>query len=135
MVPAGRRAMTQIRSRALLGPVMGVLMLGAAGPLLSAAVPGQNLVTIPAGTTLRVRLADAIPVNFGTPGETYRAVLDGPGRVNRMTVIPGGSLVMVKAVGVNRSGSSDRVLLTARSVSFGGRTYDVATSKVQARGQ
>jgi len=127
--------MTQIRSRTLLGPVMAVLLLATAGPLVSAAVPGQGLVTIPAGTTLRVRLADAIHVNFATPGETYRAVLDDPVRVNRMTVIPSGSLVMVKAVGVNRSGSSDRVLLTARSVSFGGRTYDIATSKVQARGQ
>jgi hypothetical protein len=118
---------------------MAAVVLAMAAPTLSAAVPryahSRSFVTIPAGTNLRVRLADPIHVNFATPGETYRAVLDRAVSMNRLTVIPRGSLVMIKAVDVNRSGSSDRVLMTARSVSFGGRTYDISTSRVQARGR
>jgi hypothetical protein len=119
---------------------MAALVLAMAAPTFSAAAPQyahstKSVVTIPAGTTLRVRLADTIHVNFATPGEIYRAVLDRAVSVNRLTVIPRGSLVMLKAVDVNGSGSSDRVLLTARSVSFGGRAYDISTSDVQARGQ
>ena len=118
-----------------LRSLMAALVLAMATPALSAAAQSHALVTIPAGTTLKVRLADPIHVNFATPGETYRAVLDRAVSMDRLTVIPRGSLVMIKAVDVNRSGSSDRVLMTARSVSFGGRTYDISTSKVQARGR
>jgi outer membrane lipoprotein SlyB len=120
--------------------VMVAFVLAIAAPTFTAvAAPAfaysKTFVTIPAGTPVRVRLADAIHVNFATPGETYRAVLDRAVSLNRLTVIPRGSLVMLKAVGVNRAGSSDRVLLTARSVSFGGRTYEISTSDVQARGE
>src|SRR5262249_51520223 len=48
---------------------------------------------------------------------------------------PRGAPVRLQAVDVNRSGSSDRILLRVKSVSFGGRTYRVATSYVQARGR
>ena len=121
-------------------PAAGKDPLAMAAPTFSAVAATQFayskiFVTIPAGTPVSVRLADAIHVNFATPGETYRAVLDRAVSVNRLTVIPRGSLVMLKALGVNRAGSSDRVLLTARSVSFGGRTYDISTSDVQARGK
>jgi len=115
--------------------LMAALVLAITAPTLSAAAMSRPLVTIPAGTNLRVRLADPIHVNFATPGQTYRAVLDRAVSINRLMVIPRGSLVMIKAVDVNRSGRDDRLLMTARSVSFGGRTYDISTSKAQARGR
>ncbi len=111
--------------------LMAALMLAMAVPTLSAAAQRH----IPAGTTLNVRLAQTIHVNFARPGETYHAVLNRPVRINRSIVIPRGAPVRLQAVDLNRSGSSDRILLRAKSVSFGGRTYRVATSYVQARGR
>ena len=119
--------------------LMAALVLAMAAPTLTAAAPrhayAKSSIMIPAGTTLRVRLADTVHVNFTRPGQTYRAVLDRPVSIGRMTVIPRGSLVRLQAVDVNRSGRFDRVLLTAHSVSFGGRTYRISTSDVQARGR
>jgi len=119
--------------------LMAALVLAMAAPTLSAAAPlhaHSNLfVTIPPGTTLNVRLAETIHVNSARRGETYRAVLNRPVSMHRMVVIPRGSSVLLKTVGVNRSGSSDRVVLRASSVSFGGRTYRIATSSVQATGR
>jgi hypothetical protein len=118
--------------------LMAALVLAMAAPTLSAGAPRQaysRFITIPAGTTLDVRLAETIHVNFARPGETYHAVLNRPVSMHRMVVIPRGASVLLQAVDVNQSGSSDRVLLRANSVSFGGRTYVVATSTVQARGR
>jgi hypothetical protein len=117
---------------------MAALVLAMAAPTLTVAAPrhasSKSFVTIPAGTTLNVRLAETIHVNFARPGETYRAMLNRPVSARRMVVIPRGASVLLQAVDVNQSGRSDRVLLRAKSVSFGGRTYRVATSYVQARG-
>jgi hypothetical protein len=118
---------------------MAALVLAVAAPTLSAAAPlhanAKSFVTIPPGTTLNVRLADTIHVNVGRPGQTYHAVLNRSVSVHRMVVIPRGASVLLRAVYINRSDSSDRVLLRAKSVSFGGRTYRIATSYVQARGK
>jgi hypothetical protein len=119
--------------------LMAALVLAMAAPTLTAAAPvhahSNAFVTIPPGTTLNVRLAETIHVNFARPGETYHAVLNRPVSMHRMVVIPRGSTVLLKAVGVNRSGGSDRVLLRASSVSFGGRTYRIKTSSIQATGR
>jgi hypothetical protein len=120
--------------------LMAALVLAMAAPTLSAAAPRyaahhSRFVTIPAGTTLHVRLADPIHVNFTRPGARYRAVLDRSVSMRRAIVIPRGATVMLQAVDVNRFGRSDRVLLTANRVSFGGQSYRVSTSDVQARGR
>jgi hypothetical protein len=119
--------------------LLAALVLAMAAPTLSAAVPryahSRSFIRIPAGTTLNVRLAQPIHVNFTRPGATYSAVLDRSVSIRRAVVIPRGATVRLRAVNVNRSGRSDRVLLTARAVSFGGRTYRISTSDVQARGR
>jgi len=119
--------------------LMAALVLAMAAPTLNAAVPrhayAKSHVTIPAGTTLNVRLAEPIHVNFTRPGATYNGVLDRSVSMRRTVLIPRGASVRLRTVNVNRSGRSDRVLLTASAVSFGGRTYRIDTSDVQARGR
>ena len=119
--------------------LMAALVLAMAAPTLSAAAPrhahAKSFVTIPAGTTLNVRLAEPIHVNFTGRGATYNGVLDRSVSMRRAVLIPRGALVRLRAVDVNRSGRSDRVLLTASAVSFGGRTYRISTSDVQATGR
>ena len=119
--------------------LVAALVLAMAAPTLSATAQqrahARSFIKIPAGTTLNVRLAQTIHVNFARPGETYHAVLNRPVRMDRSILIPRGATVLLKAVDVNRSGRSDRILLRAHSVSFGGRMYRVNTSYVQARGR
>jgi hypothetical protein len=119
--------------------LLAALVLAMAAPTLGAAAPryahSRSFITIPAGTSLNVRLAQPIHVNFTRPGATYTGVLDRSVSMHRAVVIPRGATVRLRAVNVNRSGRSDRVLLTANAVSFGGRTYRISTSDVQARGR
>ena len=120
--------------------LMAALVLAMAAPTLSAtaltrhAYAKSPFVTIPAGTTLHVRLAEPVHVNFTRPGATYRGVMDRSVSTRRTVLIPRGADVRLQAVHVNRSGRYDRVLLTANAVSFGGRRYRIITSDTQARG-
>ena len=96
------------------------------------------MVTIPAGTVLNVRLAQTVNVDYALPGATYHAVLADPVMMGRAVVIPYGSRVTLQAIDVKQSGrfkGSDRITLSATSVSFGGRTYGVATSAVQTKSE
>jgi hypothetical protein len=100
--------------------------------------PRGALVTIPAGTFLNVRLTQPIDVDYAAPGATYYAVLADPVMMGSAVVIPYGARVALQAVDVKQAGrfkGADRISLTATSVSFGGRTYGIATSFVQSKGK
>jgi hypothetical protein len=119
-----------LRTRSLTA----ALVLAMAVPTLSAAAQRRAFVTIPAGTTLNVRLAETIPdIEFNRPRATYRGFLDRSVTIHRAIVIPRGATVLLRASDV--PGRSDRIALRARDVSFGGRTYRLKTSYVQARGR
>lgn len=120
------------------------LVLALAGATLSAATQPQRrgprgaMVTIPAGTFLNVRLTQTIDVDYAAPGAIYHGVLADPVMMGRAVVIPYGARVALQAVSVKQSGrfkGSDRITLTASSVSFWGRTYGIATSYVQTKGK
>jgi hypothetical protein len=123
-------------------PLIAGLVLTMAAATLSAAPQGHGqrgaLVTIPAGTILNVRLTQEIDVDYAAPGATYHALLADPVMMGRAVVIPYGAHVVLQAVDVRQSGrfkGSDKITLSARSVSFGGRTYAIATSYVQSKGE
>jgi hypothetical protein len=119
--------------------LLAALAIATAAPTFTVAAPrfahSRSFVTIPAGTTLHVRLAQPIHVDSTRRGATYHAVLDRSVWMRRAVVIPSGASVRLRTVGVNRTRRSDRLLLTANAVSFGGRTYRISTSDVQARGR
>ena len=123
-------------------PLIAGLVLAMAAGTLSAAQqrrgPHGALVTIPAGTFLNVRLTQPIDVDYAAPGATYYAVLADPVMMGSAVVIPYGARVALQATDVRQSGrfkGSDKITLTATSVSFGNRTYAVATSFVQSKGK
>jgi len=119
--------------------LLAALAIAMAAPTFTAAAPrfahSRSFVTVPAGTTLHVRLAQPIHVDVTRRGATYQAVLDRSVSMRRAVVIPSGASVRLRTVGVNRTRRSDRLLLTATAVSFGGRTYRISTSDVQTRGR
>lgn len=60
--------------------------------------------TLPAGTEISVRLADAIDSETGRVGETFRATIDTALRDGRDVVVPRGSEVFVKLTQVQSAG-------------------------------
>ena len=95
-------------------------------------------VTVPAGTILNVRLAQAIDVDASAAGMTFKAVVDDPVTVNGSIVIPRGAAAVVQAVQVEQSGKmkgSDKISMKLNSVAFGGMAHQVATTYVESKGK
>jgi len=99
--------------------------------------PPPQKVTIPAGTTLAVRLVDAIDSERNQPGETFRATLNSPLSVDGEVAIPAGydvegHLVDVKSAG--KFAGQSVVVLQLDRISVGGRSYSIQTDQYKRQG-
>ena len=99
--------------------------------------PPPQKVTIPAGTTLAVRLVDAIDSEKNQPGETFRATLNSPLAVDGEVAIPAGydvegHLVDVKSAG--KFAGQSVVVLQLDRISVGGKSYSVQTDQYKRQG-
>jgi hypothetical protein len=97
-------------------------------------------VTVPAGTTINVRLTQSVDVDLAHAGMTFKARVDDPVSVRDRIVIPREAGAVVQAVKVAQSGSfkgSDQISLKLTSISIGGLVYQVATeyATVQGKGE
>jgi hypothetical protein len=101
-------------------------------------VPPVAGTVIPAGTTITVRMIDAVNSERTRVGETFRASVDEPVLVDGQTVIPRGGDAVVKLVEDKESGKIEgRTVLTLvlQQVMANGRTIDLTTGDVsQASG-
>jgi hypothetical protein len=98
----------------------------------------SKAVTVPAGTTINVRLAQGIDVDASQAGQTFKAVVDDPVMIGGSIVIPRGASAIVQAVQVKQSGTmkgSDKISLKLNSIGFGGMVYEVATGYVETKGK
>ena len=69
---------------------------------------------------------------------TFKGIVDDPLMLSGSVVIPRGAGAVLQAVQVQQSGKakgSDKITLKMNAVSFGGRSYDVATTYVESKGQ
>ncbi len=99
--------------------------------------PAPKKVTIPQGTTLAIRLVDAIDSEKSQPGETFRATLDTPLSSEGEVAIPAGydvqgHIVDVKSAG-KFAGKSELVLQLDR-IMAGGKSYNVQTDQYRREG-
>ena len=95
-------------------------------------------VTVPAGTMLNVRLAQAIDVDTSATGQTFKAIVDDPVMIGGSVVIPRGASAVVQAVKVEQSGKmkgSDKISLKVNSIGFGGMVHEVTTTYVETKGK
>jgi len=113
----------------------------AAAPAPAAQAPAPAAapkpVTVPAGTMLNVRLAQAIDVDTSATGQTFKAIVDDPVMIGGSVVIPRGASAVVQAVHVEQSGKmkgSDKISLKVNSIGFGGMVHEVTTTYVQTKG-
>lgn len=95
-------------------------------------------ITVPAGTTINVRLTQGVDVDSSKSGQTFKAIVDDPVTVGGSIAIPRGAAAIVQAVNVEQSGKfkgSDKITLKLNAVGFGGMMYDVATAYVETKGK
>ena len=99
--------------------------------------PPPKKVTIPAGTTLAVRLVDTIDSETSQQGQTFHATLDSPLAVEGEVAIPAGydvegHLVEVKSAG--KFAGQSVVALQLDRISAGGKYYSLQTDQYRRQG-
>ena len=92
--------------------------------------PAPRKVTIPSGTSLPVRLVDAVDSATAQPGDTFHATLDSPVSIDNEVVIPAYYEVQGHVVAAQSSGKfAGRALLELQldRIKVGEKWYDVET--------
>lgn len=95
--------------------------------------PNYRGVVIPAGTSVTVRLIDAVDSRTDKLGQTYRASLDEPVMMNGDVVIPRGVDVLAKLVSAQQSGKlsgSTEMRIALDSITVDGRQIPITTGEV-----
>lgn len=108
-----------------------------AAPAAPAAPPPPQKVTVPAGTTLAVRLVDPIDSEKNQPGETFHATLNSPLAVDGEVAIPAGYDVEGHVVDVKSAGKfagQSLLVLQLDRISVGGKSYAVQTDQYKRQG-
>ncbi len=93
----------------------------------------KRKVEVPAGTTLTIRMVDAVDSEVNQVGQTFRASVDEPVRIGSDIVIPRGADVLAKLSADKQSGKlSGRTELTMDlvSVTVNGRAINLNTQEV-----
>ena len=126
--------MTRVSMWAVLLIATAGLGLGAQTEPLSKPV----FITVPAGTTINVRLTEEIDVDVAQAGMTFKVRIDDPVTIDGRVVIPREASASMQAVKVAQSGDfkgSDQISLKLNTLAFGGRAYQVATEYATVSGK
>ena len=99
--------------------------------------PAPKKVTVPSGTTMAIRLVDAISSETAQPGETFRATLDSPLSTEGDVAIPSGYDVQGHVVDVKSAGKfagKSELVLQLDRISVGGKSYSIQTDQYRREG-
>lgn len=105
----------------------------APAPAQSAAAPVQQPLVIPAGTTIRVQLAQTLSTKQSQTGDPFSGTVVSTVSVNGQTAIPAGSRASGTVIEAKSQGRfKGQAVLAVRldSVRVNGRSFPVQTSKV-----
>lgn len=107
----------------------------APAPVQSAATSGQGQsLVIPAGTRIRVQLAQTLSTKQSQTGDPFSGTVASAVRVNGQTVIPAGSRAsgtVIDAKSQGRFNGQATLAVRLDSVRVNGRSYPVQTSRVE----
>jgi hypothetical protein len=106
-------------------------------PATPAPPPPPPKVTIPAGTTLAVRLVDELDSEKNQPGETFHATLNSPLSVEGDIAIPAGYDVEGHVVDVKSAGKfagQSLLVLQLDRIAVNGKSYAVQTDQYKRQG-
>jgi hypothetical protein len=110
--------------RSAIGLILVLVVLGMSPVVLAAT-------TVPAGTTLSVRLVDSLSSAKNKPGDAFAATVDVPVVIDGKTVIARGTRVngeVVSAAASGRLTTPAKLYVKLVSIEIGGKTYPLRTS-------
>lgn len=99
--------------------------------------PAPRKVTIPAGTTVRIRMIDSIDSKTSQPGQTFLASLESPIVVGDQVVVPKGADVAVKLVNAKSAGKmkgQSELELQLAELKAHGKSYPVQSTSYREEG-
>ncbi|MBV8475736.1 MAG: BON domain-containing protein [Acidobacteria bacterium] len=99
--------------------------------------PAPKRVTIPSGTTLAVRLVDAVDSERSQAGQTFHATLDSPLAIEGDTAIPAGYDVEGHVVDVRSAGKfagQSLLVLQLDRIAVGDKYYNIQTDQYKRQG-
>jgi hypothetical protein len=128
------RAQRGEEMKKILMRTLWVTMLGA---MMTAAAQAASL-TIPAGSTIAVRMADSIDSARSRPGEMFHATVDTALTVDGRVVLPVGAEAIGRLTAIEQPGrfrGRAAVTLELTAINFEGKSVAVLTSTYQEQGQ
>jgi BON domain len=99
--------------------------------------PAPKKVTIPSGTTMAIRLVDAINSETAQPGQSFRATLDSPLSVEGDVAVAAGYEVQGHVVDVKSAGKfagKSELVLQLDRIAVGGKSYSIQTDQYRRQG-
>lgn len=105
--------------------------------VLSESKKRAQVVTIPEGTPLSIRLVDSIDSDKSNPGDVFRATLDSPLAVDGHVVVPKDADVEGKVQELKSAGhfaGRSALALALTRLSFNGKAYQIETSEYTQEG-
>jgi len=99
--------------------------------------PAPKKVTIPSGTTMAIRLVDAINSETAQPGQSFRATLDSPLASEGDVALPSGYDVQGHVVDVKSAGKfagRSELVLQLDRIMVGGKSYSIQTDQYRRAG-
>jgi outer membrane biosynthesis protein TonB len=122
---------------AQMPPAPTALPPAPAAPVAPPPPPPPQKVTIPSGTSLSVRLVDALDSETATQGQTFHATLNSPLAVDGAMAIPTGYNVEGHVVSVQSAGKfsgQSLLVLQLDRISAAGNFYNIQTDQYKKQG-
>ena len=94
--------------------------------------------TVPAGTSVNVRLTQAIEVDASQAGQKFKAIVDDPGhdrRIGRDPARRDGDPAGRPRQQSGKMKGSDKISLKLNTIHYGGILYEVVTTYVETKGK
>ena len=120
----------------LSGALAGFAGWSAARPVPAPAAQ-QKMVSVPAGTTILIRMLDTVDSSKNPPGSRFTATLETNLVVNGKVVVPKGNTVygrLAEAKQAGRATGSSELQLELTDIVVGGTAYPLLTSDYQVKG-
>lgn len=103
-----------------------------------APVPQPKMITVPAGTSILVRMLDGVDSSKNPPGYRFTAVLETNLMANGAVVVPKGNAVYGRLAQAKQAGNatgSSELQLELTDVVVNGTAYPVLTSSYEVKGK
>lgn len=114
--------------KTLTAVLVGMVLLALSAPMTAQ----NNKITVPAGTTLTVRLSQTLSSKTSKPGQSFSATVRDSVTVGGKVAIPAGSTAHGKVLNAKKQGAfkgAADLALELTSVTVHGATYSISTGE------